>query len=159
MQISSASLFAVRLRGFHSSGEAPNLFWFGGNGDLRGYPFLAFSGSRGFFANAELRFPLIDALLTPAGFFGAIRGVFFAGIGGAAYNDEPFQVFARDTRVSRLDGTTVSGFGLRDAAASYGFGLTFYLFGLPLHFDWTTLTDISHRVPGRKFDVWIGFDF
>jgi Tol biopolymer transport system component len=159
MQLTSASLFAVRFRGYHSTGEAPGIFYFGGNGDLRGYPFLAFVGSRGFFANAELRFPLIDALLTPAGFFGPIRGTFFAGMGGAAYNDEPFQVFARDDRISRLDGEPVTGFGLQDTVASYGFGLTLYLFGLPMHLDWTRLTDIAHTVPGTKFDFWIGFDF
>ncbi len=35
------------------------------------------------FANAELRFPLIEAALTPIGVIGGVRGVFFAGIGGA----------------------------------------------------------------------------
>ena len=41
------------------------------------------------FANAELRFPLIEAALTPIGVIGGIRGVFFAGIGGAWFNDQP----------------------------------------------------------------------
>jgi hypothetical protein len=159
LQLSSAGLFAVRFRGFRSTGEGPSLLWFGGNGDLRGYPFLSFVGSRGFHANAELRFPLIDALLTPAGFFGAVRGTFFAGLGGAAFSDEPFQPFSCEPRISRLDGTPIDGCGLKDTAASYGFGLSFYLFGIPFHFDWSRLTDISHRLPGTRFDLWIGYDF
>ncbi|MCI0408143.1 MAG: hypothetical protein L0191_06215, partial [Acidobacteria bacterium] len=48
LQLSSASLFAVRAHSFYSWGEGPSLMWFGGNGELRGYPFLSFAGSRGF---------------------------------------------------------------------------------------------------------------
>ena len=39
-------------------------------------------------ANAELRFPLIEAALTPIGVIGGIRGVFFAGVGGAWFPDQ-----------------------------------------------------------------------
>jgi hypothetical protein len=158
-QISSASLFAVRLRAFRSTGENPDLFWFGGNGEMRGYPFYSFVGHRGFYANAELRFPLVDVLLTPVGFFGGIRGTMFFNVGGAAYNGQPFQPFSSDTRISRLDGTEIDGWGLNDAMASYGIGLTMNLFGIPFHFDWTKLTDLSHTLPGWKFDFWMGYDF
>ena len=41
------------------------------------------------FANAELRFPLIEAALTPIGVVGGVRGVFFAGIGGAWFSNSP----------------------------------------------------------------------
>jgi outer membrane protein assembly factor BamA len=41
------------------------------------------------FADAELRFPLIEAALTPIGVIGGIRGVFFANIGGAWFNHQP----------------------------------------------------------------------
>ena len=41
------------------------------------------------FANAELRFPLIEAALTPVGVIGGIRGVFFANIGGAWFDNQP----------------------------------------------------------------------
>ena len=50
---------------------------------LRGYDYLQFVGQNVVFANAELRFPLIEAALTPIGVIGGIRGVFFANIGGA----------------------------------------------------------------------------
>jgi outer membrane protein assembly factor BamA len=158
-QLTSASLFAVRFRGFRSTGENPDIFWFGGNGDLRGYPYYSFSGHSGFFANAELRFPLVDVLVTPVGFFGGLRGTMFFNMGGAAYNNEPFKIFSDEIRTSRLDGTQVEGLGLADTLASYGFGLTMNLFGIPFHFDWSKLTDISHTLPGWKFDFWMGYDF
>lgn len=158
-QLSSSALFALRFRGFHSTGDAPDLFWFGGNGDLRGYPFLSFVGNRAFFANAELRFPLIDAALTPIGFFGPLRGTFFVDVGGARFGDQAFKVFTDEPRISLVDGTIQTGFGLRDAVASYGFGLTFNVFGLPLHMDWSKLTDFAHVAEGTEFDFWVGFDF
>ena len=37
-------------------------------------------------SNAELRFPLIEAMLTPLGVLGGIRGVFFANMGGAYFD-------------------------------------------------------------------------
>ena len=40
------------------------------------------------YANAELRFPIIEAALTPIGVIGGIRGVFFAGVGGAWFGDQ-----------------------------------------------------------------------
>ena len=154
-----ASLFALRFRGFRSTGENPDLFWFGGNGEMRGYPFYSFVGHRGFHANAELRFPLVDVLLTPVGFFGGVRGSMYFNVGGASYNNQPFQPFSSSTRISRLDGTEIDGLGLNDALASYGIGLTMNLFGIPFHFDWSKLTDLSHTLPGWKFDFWMGYDF
>ena len=41
------------------------------------------------FADAELRFPLIEAALTPVGVIGGIRGVFFANIGGGWFDNQP----------------------------------------------------------------------
>ena len=46
-------------------------------------------GGGGFFANAELRFPLIEAMLTPIGVLGGVRGVVFAGVGGASLLGRP----------------------------------------------------------------------
>ena len=64
--------------------------YFGGNSELRGYEYLQFLGQKAFFANAELRFPLIEAMLTPLGVLGGLRGVLFAGVGGAGYNGYDF---------------------------------------------------------------------
>ena len=73
---------AFRFRGFNSTGDTPDYFFYGGNSELRGYDYLQFVGNKGFFANAELRFPLIEAMLTPIGVLGGVRAVVFAGIGG-----------------------------------------------------------------------------
>src|SRR5258707_11674086 len=77
----------MRVRGFKSSGDYPDFLYFGGNYDLRGYDYLQFTGSNAIVANAELRFPLIEAALTPIGVIGGVRGVFFAGIGGAWFSN------------------------------------------------------------------------
>jgi hypothetical protein len=78
----------MRFHGFRSRGDFPAFQYFGGNGDLRGYDYLQFSGQNMLQANVELRFPLIEAALTPIGVIGGIRGVLFAGAGGAWFSDQ-----------------------------------------------------------------------
>ncbi len=158
-QLTSASLFAMRFRGFYSHGENPDLFWFGGNNDMRGYPYLSFNGNQGFYGAAELRFPIIDAMLTPAGLFGAVRGTFCFNVGGASYVNEGFSLLSSETRQSLIDGSLTSRLGLNNALASYGFGLTMNMFGMPFHFDWSKLTDFAVSLEDMKFDFWIGYDF
>ena len=87
-RLGSTGVLAMRIRGFKSSGEYPDFQYFGGNGDLRGYDYLQFAGQNITYANAELRFPLIEAALTPIGVIGGVRGVFFAGIGGAWFSNQ-----------------------------------------------------------------------
>jgi hypothetical protein len=89
LRLGSTGLLATRIRGFKSWGAYPDFLYFGGNGDLRGYDYLQFAGQNTVYANAELRFPLIEAALTPIGVVGGVRGVFFAGIGGAWFNNQP----------------------------------------------------------------------
>jgi hypothetical protein len=86
-RIGATGLLATRIRGFRSFGEFPDFQYFGGNSELRGYDYLQFAGQNVVFANAELRFPLIEAALTPIGVVGGVRGVFFAGIGGAWFSN------------------------------------------------------------------------
>ena len=88
-RIGTTGVLALRARGFRSWGDFPDFQYFGGNGDLRGYDYLQFSGQNMVYANAELRFPLIEAALTPIGVVGGVRGVFFAGIGGAWFDNQP----------------------------------------------------------------------
>jgi WD40-like Beta Propeller Repeat len=89
LRLGGSGLLATRFRGFKSTGDYPDFLYFGGNSELRGYEYLQFAGQNTVFANAELRFPLIEAALTPIGVIGGIRGVFFAGIGGAWFNNQP----------------------------------------------------------------------
>jgi hypothetical protein len=89
LRLGGSGLLATRIKGFKSTGDFPDFWYFGGNYDLRGYDYLEFAGQNAVVANAELRFPLIEAALTPIGVIGGIRGVFFAGIGGAWFNNQP----------------------------------------------------------------------
>jgi hypothetical protein len=88
LRIGSNGVFATRIRGFRSDGDFPGFMYFGGNADLRGYDYYQFVGQNVVYANAELRFPIIEAALTPIGVVGGIRGVFFAGVGGAWFSGQ-----------------------------------------------------------------------
>ncbi|HEX5110879.1 MAG TPA: hypothetical protein VFV95_20650 [Vicinamibacterales bacterium] len=85
-RLGGSGLFAVRARGYNSWGGAPNFIYYGGNSEMRGYEYLQFIGNKVAFINAELRFPLIEAMLTPIGVLGGIRGVLFANLGGGSFN-------------------------------------------------------------------------
>ena len=159
----TSMLLATRIRGFASTGDQPRLFGFGGNMELRGYNYLSFVGSRGFFANAELRIPLIDVMLTPLGLMGPVRGTVFGGVGGAHYPDEPFKFWTKEPGVSFVNdplfGQPVEGRRLVDGRASFGVGIQAFLLGLPMHFDWSWLTDLKVRATSPRFQFWIGYDF
>jgi hypothetical protein len=88
LRLGTNGVFATRIRGFRSDGDFPGFMYFGGNGDLRGYDYLQFVGQNVVYANAELRFPIIEAALTPIGVVGGVRGVFFAGVGGAWFSNQ-----------------------------------------------------------------------
>ncbi len=151
-------LLALRGRGFMSLGDYPDFLYFGGNSEMRGYEYLEFIGHEAGFVNAELRFPLVEAMLTPIGVLGGIRGTFFFNLGGASLRDEPFKLFSRssETVTPTIDfgldpatgeffevfgePNTVSGFRLVDGRAAYGIGLQTSVLGFPAHFDWTWRT-------------------
>ena len=89
LRIGSNGVLATRFRGLKSMGDFPDFLYFGGNSEMHGYDYLSFSGQNAVFADAELRFPLIEAALTPIGVLGGVRGVFFANIGGGWFNNQP----------------------------------------------------------------------
>jgi hypothetical protein len=159
LRLGSTGVLALRGRGFKSWGEAPDFFYYGGNSEMRGYEYLEFLGHRGFFANAELRFPLIEAMLTPIGILGGVRGVFFANLGATGFVGESLDVFTNNDEIHRpLVGVAfnpitglpenvygpprvISGLRLKDGRASYGVGLETFALGFPIHIDvsWRTL--------------------
>jgi hypothetical protein len=159
-RIGATGLLALRARGFKSWGDNADYTFFGGNSELRGYEYLEFLGQNAFFANAELRFPLIEAMATPIGVLGGVRATLFAGIGGANFEEQtspltgkPWQVYTSDTETVQpivgyeLTGApifgaprTVSGFRLVDSRASYGISLSTMALGFPIHFDWSWKT-------------------
>jgi hypothetical protein len=133
-RIGTNGVAAFRFKGFKSIGDVPDIFFFGGNSELRGYDFLQFVGDSGFFANAELRFPLIEAMLTPIGVLGGVRGVLFGGLGGASLQgqsasaglgsaqnlQQPFQfATSKDEIVQPIIGFEVDEFGF-PVAPVYG---------------------------------------
>ena len=158
LRIAANGVLALRLYGQKSVGDNADFFNFGGNSEMRGYEYLEFIGHKGFFANAELRFPLIEAMLTPIGVLGGLRGTFFANISGTGFNNQPFTFMKTNTEVYdvllgydldtngnvinvRTAPFVVDGWRLVDGRASYGFGLQSFLLGFPMHFDfsWRTL--------------------
>ena len=75
--------------------------YFGGNSEMRGYEYLQFVGQNAWFANAELRFPIIEAALTPIGVIGGIRGVFYANIGAGWFDNSGFKFGTSDSQLYR----------------------------------------------------------
>lgn len=175
---STTSLLAFRGRGFYSRGDFPEINYFGGNMEMRGFPYYSFAGNQGFHVNAELRTPLIHIAATPLGIIGPVRGTVFFNMGAARYADyEDYQFSSSDAGISYVnypgdqeclldnplnplcDGEPVEGFHLVDGRASYGFGLQVFFLGYPLHFDWVKLTDLQVTSRDYKFHFWVGYDF
>ena len=147
LRLDNYTLLAFRLSGYKSGGPNSMLYWTGGNNTFRSSGYRRLVGNNYFLFNAEFRFPIIHAALTPIGILGPIRGSFFFDLGGVWFNGESFRVFEEG-----------EGLKLRDAVSSYGFGIQFFMFGYPFHFDWVWKTDFTKkRYYGMNF--WIGFDF
>ncbi|MEO8070121.1 MAG: hypothetical protein ABI652_01870, partial [Acidobacteriota bacterium] len=168
VRLAANGVLAIRARGQKSWGRNPDFMYFGGNSELRGYEYLEFIGQKGFFTDVELRFPLIEAMLTPFGVLGGLRGVIFANAGAAGYNNQPFTVLRRGTEVvnavtgydldslgnvtnTRTQPVTVSGLRLIDSRASYGMGLESFILGFPMHFDWSWKTLINRDWEDSQF--------
>jgi hypothetical protein len=163
-RLATTGVLALRFRGFKSFGAYPDYTYFGGQSEMRGYDYLQFIGQNAVFTDAELRFPIIEAALTPVGIIGGVRGVFFANAGGGWFGTQSFK-FATSaneiypatvgyqtdatgallltptgTAIPIIQNKTVSGFRLRDGRASYGMGLETFALGFPIHFDWAWRT-------------------
>jgi len=155
-------VLAFRLKGFKSWGMNADYMYFGGNSEMRGYEYLQFIGHKAFFANVELRYPMIDAALTPIGTIGGLRGVLFFNVGGGVFNNQDFRPFVSQTEPTTLflgyaegpgglpipvygPDIPVSGFRLVDSQASFGIGLQTSLLGFPMHFDWAWKTKFNRE--------------
>ncbi len=176
-RLATSGVLALRLRGFKSIGEYPDYMYFGGNSEMRGYDYLQFIGQNVVFANAELRFPIIEAALTPIGVIGGIRGVFYANIGAGWFDNSGFNfATSDDMRMTPITGyrtddsgrplidvetglpipifgqeQTISGFRLQDGRASYGIGLETFALGFPIHFDWSWRTLFNRQWEDAMF--------
>ena len=158
IRLATNGVLAFRFRGLKSWGDYPSYLYYGGNSELRGYQYLEFIGNKAFFADAELRFPLIEAALTPIGVVGGLRAVAFANFGGSQFAGNKLQLYDRSpVTVQPVTGysqdfftgqitpvygptQTISGLRLVDGRASYGLGLETFALGFPIHFDWSWRT-------------------
>ena len=158
LRLAGTSLLALRFRGFKSWGKTPDFTYFGGNSEMRGFDYLQFLGQNGVFADAELRIPLINAMATPLGVVGGVRGVFYFNAGAAWFDNSGFKFSQRnDALVNPVvgfqsdpltgatipiygDPVTITGFRLVDGRASYGIGLETFALGFPIHLDWSKRT-------------------
>ncbi len=146
MQISSRMLLAARVFGGYSTGNLTNFYYFGGLNTLRAYDFRSIIGNRAAFANLELRFPLVDVLAFPGVAIQGIRGNLFLDVGGATFAGQPFHF--------------INGGRLVDGKAGVGWGLSFNLLGMELHWDFARRTDLRHALPGGTHtSFWIGETF
>jgi len=145
--VSLRSNLALRLFAAASTGNKPNLVFFGGLDTIRGTDYRSIVGDRGFFANIEYRFPMIDVLATPILNFRGIRGNVFLDVGGAWFNDfQSFQFY--DSNENRL----------KDAVAAYGYGITVQFLGFDLNWDFAKETDLKDAGTFRTA-FWIGTRF
>ncbi len=183
LRMGSSGLLALRARGFRSWGDSPDFLYFGGNSEMHGYEYLEFVGDRAGFLNAELRFPFIEAMLTPLGVLGGIRGVLFANLGGGSFGQttdparsgQPFKwattseemyapiiAYVQDNAFQRVpifgEPRAVDGLRLVDARASYGIGLETFALGFPVHFDWSWRTLLNRDWEDLRFAAFGGSD-
>jgi Tol biopolymer transport system component len=142
LPISSRALLATRVFAGYSRGSFPNFYYFGGLNTVRGYDFRSIVGTKAGFANVELRFPLIDVLVTPVIAFTGIRANLFFDIGGATFPGQQYKFWQNHRLV--------------DGVASVGYGISFNMLGLELHWDFAKRTDL--RTTNGKFrtQFWIG---
>ena len=202
LRIATNGVLAFRGRAFNSWGDFPDFVFFGGQSEMRGYDYLHFLGHKAFHGNVELRFPLVEAMATPIGILGGIRGTFFFNVGAAAIAGQPWNLWSRGEEwvrpvigyranyLANVEGRTsepvfgppvpVSGFRLENARAAYGFGLTTFAIGFPIHLDWAWPTlfnenweDVVFATEAQRagflrgsdyfrkmrFSIWIGYDF
>lgn len=154
-------VFALRWEGFLSRGRNPWVFYYGGNNQVRSAYFYNLVATEGWYFNAELRFPLINAALTILGQIGPIRGVFFFDLTRSKLDGFPAKFY-------RFDGDFYSPIVYEfEAIGSYGYGFQFFLLGLPIHLEFVKRLEFPSL--RRPFDfsafgpfqtkLWIGFDF
>jgi hypothetical protein len=167
MPLGRRSELALRLYGAFADGNNPNIYAIGGNDTVRGYPIRSIGGNRVAFANIEWRFPLIDRLDLSFMSLGAIRGRFFLDVGYSCYSyDEGefnFQGIPGCTFIGEKtlpNGQVIGEDGrLMDGVASYGWGFTIYIMGLPMHWDFIKKWDFKNTLGDTEVDFWIGIRF
>jgi len=150
LPLSRRNELALRLYAAFANGDRPNINYFGGLDTLRGFDYNTLVGNRAAYLNAEWRFPLIDRLILPWLQLSEVRGRFFLDVGGAYFDVPGF----------KQDFTCYKDGRLQDCVSSYGFGMSLYLFGLPVNWDFSKQWDFKHTFSrGSQTSFWVGFQF
>jgi hypothetical protein len=170
--LSRRNEIAFRAFGAYAQGNRPTVFAIGGTDTVRGYPVRSIWGNQLWFANLEWRFPLIDRLDLSFMSIGQIRGRFFVDVGMACYAQDNFEQSWNGTPGCTFIGTkevidpttgepvTLGESGrLMDGIASYGFGFSVNLFGMPFHWDFVKRWDFKDTLGSTEVDFWIGYKF
>jgi hypothetical protein len=151
------SEFAIRLWGAYADGNQPNIYSVGGADTIRGFPVRSLS---------------IDRLDLSFMRMGGIRGRFFLDVGMSCWTRDDVEVnylgqpgctfIGEKTITDPFTGAqvTVGEDGrLTDGVASYGFGISLRLFGMPMHWDFIKRWDFKETLGSTEVDFWIGTQF
>lgn len=91
--LSRGSLLALRGTGLWSTDRSGDFMLMGGTDVIHGYPYGSLVGNQAVYTSAELRFPLVDAVIFAPGVpIGPLRGLMFADYGVARFTKEDFPV-------------------------------------------------------------------
>lgn len=165
LYLGSDFLFAFRFNGFFSRGRNPFVYYWGGNNEVRSVDFYTLVGNEGWYANAEFRFPIINAANTIIGQIGPVRGTLFFDITRSRFKGSPAQVVLLEEDPLN---PFIPIFNVYDAVGSWGYGFQFFFLGLPVHIEFAKLLAMEEfkwpfkmSSPQGKFrtNFWIGFDF
>ena len=162
----AAVLAAPRPRLLLRRATNPDIFYFGGNMELRGLSRTCpSSGNQGFFANLELRFPIIDLMKTPHRHPGpGARDALRRDRRRPAPRAQPYEFGTRDA--GRLLRRTTRSSASRSPASTWWTGAPPTASGSSSSSWATRCTSTGRSSPtsrsarqGTRFDFWIGFDF
>jgi hypothetical protein len=159
LYLGSDALIALRLEAWASRGRDPYISYYGGNNQVRSAYFYNIVSTEGWFANAELRLPLINAASTLIGTIGPIRAVLIFDITRSKFNGYPAQL--------RISSESLETPVIVEALGSYGWGIQLFLLGLPIHVEWVKKLgwpDFSKPFSIETYGpfetkFWIGLDF
>jgi hypothetical protein len=148
--LSRRNELAARLYVAYTTGNQPDIYYFGGLDTLRGFDYNSLAGNRAGYLNLEWRFPLVDHLVLPWLHLANVRGRFFLDVGGAYFDIPGF----------KQDFHCMENGALQDCVSSYGFGMSLYLLGLPVNWDFSKRWDFKHTYDkGAQTSFWVGFQF
>lgn len=151
LKLDQLSLLAWRVQAFHSGGNIPQLFIFGGGLSFRGFGYRELIGNTGAIVNIELRAPLL-----PPGprrhipTLNAFRFKLFADAGildlANFFTDQALIVGSQ-------------GYNASQGIGSFGAGLTIFFAGLPINFELAWVHNFRSIDSSPHLNFSIGYDF